>query len=481
MNEKFLWGSATASYQCEGAWNEDGRVPSLWDEYLHKNQLENGDNASDFYHRFKEDIRMMKEGGQTSYRFSLSWSRIIVDDKGTINPKGIEFYHQVIDECLKMEIEPLITIFHWDLPDFLEQKGGWLNREIIQFYVDFCKVVFEEYGEKVRLWTTFNEPRYYVFSGYFIGNYPPGLNDGQKTTEAAYHMMLANAKAVELFRKLQLSGEIGIVHSYGPIYGIDDSAATRQAMRDGDNYYNNWILDTAILGEFPQDLVDKLIESGINLDFVHPEDKEVFKKNTVDFIGLNYYARVMIAPYVEGETILTINNTGKSGKGSSKIIVKNWFEQIFDLPDAEYTDWDVEIFPQGLYDGIMMAYKKYNIPIYITENGVGVYEDATKEIKDDYRISFLNDHIDAIQRSIADGADVRGYYVWSTMDLYSWKNGTEKRYGLVAVDFEDSFNRRPKKSYYWYKDVCANQGKNIESERVYHSNYINTLYLMEEK
>lgn len=473
MKKDFLWGSATASYQCEGAWNEDGRTPSLWDVYLHENNLENGDVASDFYHRYREDIALMKECGQKTYRFSISWNRIITDLQGTLNPKGIKFYHDVIDECLKAGIEPLITIFHWDLPDYLEKLGGWLNRETITHYVDYCRVLFAEYGAKVKLWATFNEPRYYVFSGYFIGNYPPGLNDAQKTAQAAYNMMLANARAVELYHSLHLSGQIGVVHSYGPIYGIDDTPATRQAMRDADNYYNNWILDTAILGYFPEDLLTKLSSSGIKLDFIEPNDRAVFEKNTVDFIGLNYYARVMIAPYQGGETILKINNSGKAGKGTSKIVVKDWFEQIFDLPDTEYTDWDTEIYPQGLYDGIMMAYEKYQIPIYITENGVGAYEDVTKEeINDDFRISYLSEHIDAIMRSIKDGADVRGYYVWSTMDLYSWKNGTEKRYGLVAVDFANGCQRKKKASYYWYQKVCQTNGAVIESKREYNKNYL---------
>ncbi|HIY57218.1 MAG TPA: glycoside hydrolase family 1 protein [Candidatus Tetragenococcus pullicola] len=475
---KFLWGSATASYQCEGAWNEDGRVPSLWDVYLHENQLEDGDVASDFYHHYKEDIRLMKEGGQTSYRFSISWSRVITDKFGTINPKGIAFYQRVIEECLKNDIEPFVTIFHWDLPDYLEKEGGWLNRSTVDAYLNLCRVLFDKFGDKVRLWATFNEPRYYVFSGYFIGNYPPAVHDAQKTAQASYYMMLANAKAIQLYRKMKQTGEIGIVHSYGPIYGVDDSSETKQAMRDADNYYNNWVLDPAILGIFPKDLLEKLISSGIDLSFIQENDSQIFKENTVDFIGLNYYARVIIAPYKEGETVLSVNNSGKSAKGSSKIVVKDWFEQLFDLPDAEYTDWDVEIFPQGLYEGILMVHEKYNIPIYITENGVGVYEDVDHPIEDNYRIEFLNDHIDAILRSKKDGADVRGYYVWSTMDLYSWKNGTEKRYGLVAVDFNNQCSRKPKKSYYWYKKVCDSNGKEIQQNRKYKSKGISTLSLI---
>lgn len=482
MTTNFLWGSATASYQCEGAWNEDGRVPSLWDTYLHDNQLENGDIASDHYHRFKEDIQLMKEGGHNTYRFSLSWPRLITDLAGTINPKGVDFYHRLIDECLANGIEPFITIFHWDLPDYLEQRGGWLSKETIEAYVILCDLVFKEYGQKVKYWTTFNEPRYYVFSGYFIGNYPPGVHNPQQTISASYNMMLANAEAVKRFKALAMPGEIGIVHSYGPIYGVDDRPETRQAMRDADNYYNNWILDTAILGEIPQDMLAKLAGQGFDLGFILPEELKTIKQNTVDFVGLNYYARVLIAPYETGETILAINNSGASGQGSSKVVVREWFEQVWDHANSEFTPWDTEIYPQGLYEGILMAHKKYGVPIYITENGVGAYEDVSGEvINDQFRIDFLNDHIDAIKRSMADGADVRGYYVWSTMDLYSWKNGSEKRYGLVALDFDQDRQRKPKASYYWYKAVCESNGETIEATRQYRQDYFSMLTIINEE
>ena len=478
MNKDFLWGSATASYQCEGAWDEDGRAPSFWDVYLHEQQLENGDIASDHYHRFEEDIKMMSEGGQNSYRFSISWSRVISDEDGTINPKGIAFYHRVIDTCLKYGVEPLVTIFHWDTPDFLEVKGGWLNPQIIDWYVYFSKVLFEEYGEKVTYWATFNEPRYYVFSGYFIGNYPPGLQDSQKTITASYNMMVASAAAVKQYRTYNFSGKIGIVHSYAPIYGVDSQPETIEAMRFADNYYNNWILDTSVFGAFPADLMDKLALD-FDLSFVQDEHLAILKENTVDFLGLNYYSRALIRPYVDGETILKINNAGSAAKGSSKIVVKNWFEQLFNIEGAEFTEWDTEIYPQGLYEGILMAHQKYNLPIYITENGVGAYETITASMPDDsFRISFLNDHIDAIQRSIADGADVRGYYVWSTMDLYSWKNGHDKRYGLVAVDFDNGQTRIPKKSYYWYKEIAESNGTLIKKERVYRNEFFSMLDIL---
>ncbi|MSS11336.1 glycoside hydrolase family 1 protein [Clostridium sp. WB02_MRS01] len=461
MTKDFLWGGATASYQCEGARNEDGKVDSMWDVYLHDKCLENGDIASDFYHRYKEDIQMMKEGGQNAFRFSLSWPRIIVDKKGTINQKGIKFYHEVIDECLSHGIEPFVTIYHWDLPQYLEEDGGWQNRETCDAFVKYAEVVMKEYNGKVKYWTTFNEPRWFIFNGYFIGNYPPECHSTQMTVKGAYHVMLAHAMAVQAFRENQIKGKIGIVHSYTPVDGVDDLPETKKAMRYADNYCNNWVLDTAVKGEIPADLLGKLKLEGIDLSFMNEEDLHIISENRVDYLGLNYYARTLVKAYTEGETTLIVNNSGKNGKGTSKTIVKNWFEQVQD-PNSEYTEWDTEIYPKGLYDGLIRAHQRYRLPIFITENGIGYYEDVNVEcVQDNWRISYMNDHINAILNAMDEGVDVRGYFVWSSFDLYSWKNGCEKRYGLVAVDFEHELIRKPKKSYYWFKDIIESDGEKV--------------------
>lgn len=455
----FLWGSATASYQCEGGWNEGNRAISMWDRYLHDNHLENGDVASDHYHRYEEDIRMMKEGGQNSYRFSIAWPRIIKNAEGEVNQEGVDFYNRVIDTCLKYDIEPFVTIFHWDLPDYLEQNGGWLNRQTAEAYAHYAKVCFEKFGDRVRLWTTFNEPRYYTFSGYLIGNYPPGHQDLQETVTSSYYMMLASAMAVKEFRNGGYQGQIGIVHSFSPIYGVDSTVETAIAARYAENFYNNWILDTAALGEIPGDLLAELY-GRCDLSMMKPEDLELIKNYTVDFLGLNYYARVMIAPYTTGETTLIVNNKGKQAKGTSQTIIKGWFEQV--RPESsQYTEWDTEIFPEGLCEGIRRVWNKYRLPVYITENGIGLYEDVTvDQVEDEQRVEFMDSHIRAVMQAKEEGCDVRGYYAWSPFDLYSWKNGTEKRYGLVAVDYEDGLKRKPKKSYYWYRDMIAQYEKN---------------------
>lgn len=457
MNSNFLWGGATASYQCEGAWNVDDKAESMWDHYLHENNLENGDVASDHYHHFEEDIKMMKDGGQNAYRFSLSWPRIIKNRAGDINPKGIAFYNKLINCCLKNGITPLVTLYHWDLPQYWQEVGGWLNLDTSRAFAHYAEVCFEAFGDKVKLWTTFNEPKWFTVNGYLIGNYPPAEHDLQHTIICGFNVMYANALAIQKFRQGKFQGQIGIVHSYSPIDGIDDTIETKIAMRNADNYANNWVLDTAALGSFPIDLLAKLSETN-DISFMKPDLLKTIAEKTVDFLGLNYYARTLVKPYTSGETKMVFNNSGK--KGSTQMRIKNWFEQVMD-PNSEYTEWDTEIYPKGLEDGLIRAYQKYHLPIFVTENGVGFHENINvNEVKDDYRISFMNDHINALMNAQDKGADVRGYFTWSPFDLYSWMNGVEKRYGLVAVDFS-TLKRKPKASYFWYKKIINSNGKLI--------------------
>lgn len=459
--EPFLWGSATASYQCEGAWQEDDKLESMWDHYLHEKQLENGDVASDFYHRFEEDLKMAKEGGQNSFRFSLSWPRIIKNENGDINEKGIAFYRRILKTCHELGLEPNVTLYHWDLPQYLQAKGGWINEETCYAYEKYAKICFDVFHDLVRIWVTFNEPRWFIFNGYFIGNYPPEMHDVDLTIKGAFHVMYASSLAIKVFRENDYPGNIGIVHSYTPVNGVDDTIETRIAMRYADNYCNNWVLDTTALGEIPIDMLGKLAVNH-DISYITPDKLAIIKYNTVDFLGLNYYARALVKPYTTGETTLIVNNKGRAGKGTSKTIIKNWFEQVND-PNTKKTEWDTEIYPQGLYEGILQVWDKYHLPIYITENGIGVYEDVTvDQVQDLYRIDFMKEHIDAILKAKEEGANVLGYYAWSTFDLYSWKNGCEKRYGLVAVDFEHDLVRKPKASYYWYRDFIKEYQKGSE-------------------
>ena len=462
---KFLWGSATASYQCEGAWNIDGKGLSNWDDFFHNTErgkdLVSGDEACDFYHHYEEDIRMMKESNQNTLRLSLSWPRIIPNGTGEVNPKGVEFYHKVFKCCKDNGIEPMVTLYHWDLPITLDKKGGWLNFETADAFKDYARFCFEEFGDEVKLWATLNEPYYSLQCMYGVGNYPPNEKDGNKFCKAGYIQMLASAKAVIEFKKFKDIGTIGLVADIHPCNGVDDSRECREAVRKADNIMNNWVLDTAINGYFPQDLIEDL-KDYYDLSFIREEDKEIFMNGTVDYIGLNYYNRSLIRPYTGGETQIRVNNSGKRNDGveikdgvKRMMVVKDMFEKIAD-PNGEWTEWDFEIYPDGMYEVLMeMKYKYHNIPTYITENGIGIREEKNEkgEIEDDGRIDFVKRHVEQLIKAKKEGADVRGYYMWSTMDLYSWINGWVKRYGLVYVDFEKpEMPRTPKKSFYWYKN-----------------------------
>ena len=301
-------------------------------------------------------------------------------------------------------------------------------------------------------------------SGYLIGNYPPGHQSPQETIQVAFNVMYASALAIQAFRNGEYPGRIGIVHSFTPVNGVDDTLATKIAMRYADNYCNNWILDTAAKGEIPIDLLSELSKK-FDLSFITPEKMDVIKQNTVDFLGLNYYSRTLVKPYEGGETVLIVNNSGKNFKGESKVVLKGWFEQILNDPNMKRTEWDTEIYPKGLQDGLIEVYNRYHLPIFITENGIGIREDVTvNQVQDDYRISFMNDHINAVMNAMDAGVNVCGYYAWSSFDLYSWKNGCEKRYGLVAVDFDNELVRKPKKSYFWFKDMIESKGAIVERE-----------------
>ena len=461
MKEKFLWGSATAAYQCEGAWDAEGKGPSIWDQFCHSEKNTTGitgDVSCDFYHHYQEDIRMMAEGGQNTYRFSISWSRIVPKADRVINEKGFEFYDQVLTECEKYGIVPNVTLVHYDLPDYVGDQGGWCWPGISDEFAYYAAAVFRHFGDRIPLYVTINEPTHNASCCYMVGNYPPNEQvNMQHFCECAYNMILCNAKAIREFRKLKLNAKIGLVHASCSAESVLDTPAHREAVENGDLFTNDWVLDPAIKGEIPQKLIDKVKASGIDLSFMKAEDQALIRENTIDFLGQNAYSRLLVKPYVSGETCATVNNAGNndgSGKAAKEgKTVKGWFESDTD-PRVPLNPWGREIYPQCIYNTLIKRKQKYgDIPIYITENGHGAYDVADENgwVEDDDRIQFLHDFLEQILKAKAEGVNVMGYYVWSTMDLYSWINGYKKRYGLVRVDYEKGLKRIPKKSYYWYK------------------------------
>jgi len=461
-DKDFLWGSATAAYQCEGAWNIDGKGIGEWDYFNHNSPLnlhdEDGDVASDFYHRYKEDIDLMAKGNQNTYRFSISWSRILPNGVGEINQKGIDFYNKVIDYCLEKSVEPNVTLFHFDLPLAMAKKGGWLNKDLVDHFNEYAKIVFHEFGDRVKLWSTINEPRYYSYCTNMVGNYPPNRNkDVQSYFQFQYNLMLASAKAVHSFREMGIDGKIGIVHDNGRVE-LDPNTQNEDFVYSvADFFYNRMILVPSLEGKLP----DELEEMKKHFNFLlyqDPEDEEIFRNGIVDYLGLNLYNRQFVKDWEKGETKVFHNNRGADSNNLEGIRLEGLFENSFDKT-VKRNQWGREVNPRVMYDSLIEIKEKYNNPlILITENGHGIYETPDSEgyVEDDERIEVFQEFLKYMLKAKDEGVNVKGYYHWSTMDLYSWINGYEKRYGLVRVDFENDQERIPKKSFYWFKDYIQN-------------------------
>lgn len=462
IDQKFLWGSATAAYQCEGAWNEDGKGFNEWDVFNHESPLnihnEDGDVASDFYHRYKEDIDLMADGNQNTYRFSISWARIIPQGSGEVNPKGIEFYNNVIDYCLEKGITPNVTLFHYDLPNEMAKIGGWENRKVADAFHEYAKVCFKNFGDRVKIWSTINEPRYYAYCSYIVGNYPPNYKaDFGRFWKVLYHLMLGSAKAVQSYRELGMDGIIGIVHDNGNVELDPDTKEKELVRLRADIFYSRMVLDTALLGKLPDKLNKVLKDNSVDASFIQEEDFPVFQKGRADYVGLNVYNRQYVTDYSQGETEVFHNNVGKGSASKEGIRIKNMFETSFD-PNTRRNLWGREVYPKCMYDCLMEMKERYgDVLVYVTENGHGQYEtpDNNGYVKDPERIKICGEFIDYMLKAREEGVNVQGYYLWSTMDLYSWINGYEKRYGIVRVDFRNNNKRIPKESYYWYKDLIA--------------------------
>lgn len=459
FEEDFIFGGATAAFQVEGATKEDGRGPCCWDVHLNRPESKfNGDKASDFYHKYADDLKLSNEFGINGIRISISWSRIIPDGVGTVNEKGVEFYNNVIDECIKNNVEPFVTLHHFDTPLSLFEKGDWLNRETIDEFVRFAKICFENFGDRVNMWATFNEAWAVAQNGYIIGNFPPSIKyDIPKAVQSMHNMMVAHAKVVELYKSMNLKGEIGIVHTLEGKYPITDSDEDKQAANLDYTLSNKFMLDACFKGRYAEDTFETItsILSQNNGELkIYDGDIEVLQEaaSHIDFLGMNYYSSHFLKGY-KGESNIYHNGSGE--KGTSIFALKGIGERV-NNPEVETTDWDWPIYPQGLRDMLVRIKNEYPNykKIYVTENGMGYKDDFINEkIDDTPRIDYIRRHLDAILQAKNEGVIVKGYFVWSLMDVLSWSNGYNKRYGLFYVDF-DNQNRYPKKSAYWFKKVA---------------------------
>lgn len=455
--EHFVFGAATAAFQAEGALLEGNRGKNYWDDYLKEQGMFDPSLASDFYHKYPEDLELCRTFGINGLRISIAWSRIFPSGVGKFDPSGVQFYHKLIDECIANGVEPFVTLHNFDTPLSLFEKGDWLSQKTIIAYVDFAEFCFKEYGNKVNYWITFNEPWSVVAGQYIIGHFPPNIKyDLPKAIQAMHNMMVAHAKVVEKYKKAEYLGEIGIVHILESKYGITNHLEDTRSARKEHILANQFLLDATYRGHYAEDTLENIEEILRENKGVLKTTREEFEMlayaaDQIDFIGVNYYASHFVKAYI-GESTIHHNGTGE--KGSSRFALKGVGERV-NNPEVPTTDWDWPIYPQGLED--MLVFIKERYPnykkIYVTENGMGEKDVlCDKQVQDDSRIAYIFVHLKAILKAIERGVNVEGYFVWSLMDVFSWTNGYKKRYGLFYVDFKNQ-NRYAKKSAYWYKKI----------------------------
>lgn len=457
--ENFVFGAATAAYQAEGAVNEGKRGKNYWDDYLAEQGVFDPSTASDFFHKYPEDLALCKEFGINGIRISIAWSRIFPEGTGAIDPEGVAFYHRLIDECHANGVEPFVTLHHFDTPLSLFKKGDWLSQEMMNAYVEFAAFCFEEYGSKVNYWITINEPWSVVAGQYIIGHFPPNLHyDLPKAIQSMHNMMVAHARVVQKFKASNQSGEIGVVHILESKYPITDTEENKLATLKEHVLANQLLLDATFKGEYAEDtwgiISGILEENGGKLETSEQDFAELrFASENISFMGINYYASHFLQAY-SGESQIHHNGTGE--KGSSVFALKGVGERI-NNPNVPTTDWDWPIYPQGLEDMLLFIkerYPNYN-KIYVTENGMGDKDALVNgKVSDKARIDYVRLHLQAILNAVQKGVKVEGYFIWSLMDVFSWTNGYTKRYGLFYVDF-DTQDRYAKDSAYWYKEMSG--------------------------
>ena len=443
MPEGFLFGAATSSYQIEGAAFEDGRGESIWDRFCRTPGKvlggDTGDVACDHYHRWADDIGLMQELGLHAYRFSVAWPRVFPEGRGEPLEAGLAFYDRLVDGLLAAGIEPWVTLYHWDLPQVLEDQGGWPARATAEAFVEFADVVSRRLGDRVRHWITHNEPWCASILGYQTGLHAPGLTDGALGLAAAHHVLLSHGLAVPVIRGNVPGAEVGITLNLTSTVPASPSEADQRACQLFDGHFNRWFLDPVYGRGYPADMVEHYRERGF-LDsatpaWLQPGDLEVIGTPT-DFLGFNFYSR----------TILRSADVPES---------ENLPRTIPAPRDEDCTDIGWEVSPHGLYDLLERLQREYpGMPFVITENGAAysVGPDRDGQIRDLKRTSYLESHLDACWRAMRDGVDLRGYFAWSLLDNFEWQEGYSQRFGIVWVDFETQ-QRTPKHSARWYAQV----------------------------
>ncbi len=434
--EGFVWGAATSSYQIEGAWDEDGKGESIWDRFCHTpGKVDNGDTgdvACDHYHRWPEDVALMKEIGLQAYRFSISWPRILPQGRGAINQAGLDFYDRLVDALLEAGITPFATLYHWDLPQTLQDQGGWPARPTAEAFVEYADVFSRRVGDRVKHWITLNEPFVSAFVGYLEGRHAPGHTDLDEMLAAAHHLLLAHGWAVPIIRRNSSQARVGIVLNLGPCIPASPSVADRAAAWREDGILNRWYLNPLAARGYPADIVRHY---GRPMDFVQANDLETIAV-PLDFVGLNYYTRRIV-------------------RSSEVPEAKNLPRTVF--PNREHTEMGWEVYPEGLYELLGRLHFEYRFPaIYITENGAAYADQIGPDgrVDDPQRVAYFKAHLKQAARAIRAGVPLRGYFAWSLLDNFEWAHGYTKRFGLIYVDFSTQ-QRILKSSAHWYRRVIA--------------------------
>ncbi len=434
----FRFGTSTAAYQIEGAAAEDGRGPSIWDTFTHEpgrvKDGSTGDVACDHYHRYPEDVALMRELGAGGYRMSISWSRVIPDGRGRPNQRGLDFYDRLFDELLGAGVEPMVTLYHWDLPQALEDDGGWLNRDTVDRFAEYAALVGERYADRVEHWVPVNEPNVATFNGYALGEHAPGRTMNFDAICVAHHLLLGHGRAAIELRRAGATS-VGCANNHSPMWPASDDPADVGTTKLFDALWNGVFTEAMLLGRYPLDiypLLEPWIKDGDMATIRQP----------VDFYGVNYYNPLRVAANLDPES-------------------DNPFEFV-DLVGYETTDFGWPVVPDALREWLIILRARYRAalpPIIITESGCsyGAGPDADGVVDDQARVDYLDAHLRAVATAIQQGVDVRGYYTWSLMDNFEWAEGFSQRFGLVHVDFE-TLERTPKKSFHWFAEMIRAQG-----------------------
>jgi beta-glucosidase len=435
----FIWGAATAAYQIEGAWNADGKGESIWDRFSHTpGKIANGDTgdtACDHYRRWPDDVALMKALGLRAYRFSISWPRVLPTGRNPVNPAGLDFYSRMVDALLEADIQPFVTLYHWDLPQVLQDQGGWTARPTAEAFVAYADLISRHLGDRVRWWTTFNEPFVSAYVGHYEGRHAPGRTDVDETLSASHHLLLAHGMALPALRRNVADARVGIVLNLSPQYPASPSAADRAAARRSDGTINRWYLDPLAGRGYPADIVQHFNR---DMGWAQPGDLDVIAQ-PIDFLGVNYYARAIARHQPVSEDV-------------------NLPQTVH--PNAETTAMGWEVYPRGLFDTLARLHFDYRFPaLIVTENGAAYPDQIAPDgqVHDDKRIAYLHRHLAAALAAIEIGVPLSGYFAWSLLDNFEWAHGYAKRFGLIYVDYPTQ-RRVLKDSARWYRDVIARNG-----------------------